>query len=449
MARQTFCDGLHRRNFLHVGAAGALGLNFTLPWLLERQARAKEARSAGEGTNPKDDVSLIFLFLKGGLSTIDTFDLKPQAPAEIRGEFKPIDTSVPGIQVGEHLPRVARQIDKFSLIRSFSHVDSNHGPADHYMLTGYHPTPSFNPNLSPNNERPALGSVISHKLGPRGAAPPYVCVPKMHPSAGSAYLGPGAAPFVIEADPSAPGFSVPDLTPPLSLAASRVANRRELLKQVDRFQQAAEAEVNKSARDVGVFRQKAFDLMTSEQAMEAFDISREPEQLRDEYGRHSLGQSCLMARRLVEAGVRCVSIDHTNWDTHDNNFSVLKNELLPDLDSGMSTLFRDLAERGMLETTIVLVTGEFGRTPRINQNAGRDHWGPSFTVMLGGGGVPGGKVIGASSAHAEKPATSPHGPEDLAATVFHLLGIDPHEEFYTPERRPVKIAEGKVIRELV
>jgi uncharacterized protein (DUF1501 family) len=439
-----FCDGIPRRDLLRIGAAGVMGMGLTLPEMLQRQAMAAAAKGA------KDDVSLIILFLKGGLSTIDTVDLKPEAPAEFRGEFRPIDTNVPGIQVCEHLPRVARQMDKFSLIRSFGHHDSNHGPADHYMLTGYAPTAGFNPSVSPNNQKPSHGSVVARKLGPRGSVPAYVCLPRMHASGGAAYLGAAAAPFVIEADPNAPGFAVPDLAPPLELDAARLASRREVLSRVDRYQKSAEVAANAQARTVNVFRQRAFDLMTSPEAKRAFDISAEPEKLRDQYGRTSLGQSCLMARRLVEAGARCVTIDHTNWDTHDNNFHVLRTELLPALDAGMSTLFADLADRGLLSKTLVVVTGEFGRTPRINKNAGRDHWGPSFTVILGGGGIQGGRVVGASDARAERPAGDTRGPADLSATMYHLLGINPEDEFYTPEGRPVKIAnDGRLIRELV
>jgi uncharacterized protein (DUF1501 family) len=238
--------------------------------------------------------------------------------------------------------------------------------------------------------------------------------------------------------------------PPLSLAADRLENRRALLKEVDQLQRSAEAEANSRAKTVNVFRQKAFELMTSPAAKQAFNIHAEPDKLRDEYGRTTLGQSCLMARRLVEAGVRCVTIEHSNWDTHDGNFKTLRKDLLPQLDPGAATLFRDLSDRGLLAKTLVIISGEFGRTPRINKNAGRDHWGPSFTVAMGGGGIGGGRVIGASDERAERPADQPHGPEDLAATMFHLLGIDPREEFLTPEGRPVKVCnEGKVIWELL
>jgi hypothetical protein len=445
MAQLTrYCDRVPRRDLLRIGVAGLFGGGLTLPNLL-----AAEDHAAGQAAKDKG-VSVIIVFLQGGLSTMDTFDMKPHAPAEFRGDFNPIASNVPGIEVCEHLPLTARQMDKFSLIRSFAHRNSNHGQADHYMLTGYHPSAAFNANLTPNNQRPAHGSIIARRLGPRGSVPPYVCLPQMHDSAGPAYLGPACAPLTIEADPSAPNFSVPDIVPPLTLDAGRVDARRALLRQVDRFQQAAEVEANQAAQTVGVFRQKAFELMTSAEAKQAFDIHAEPDKLRDQYGRNTLGQSCLMARRLVEAGVRCVTIDHTNWDTHDNNFTVLKGQLLPALDAAMSTLFRDLADRAMLQKTLVIFTGEFGRTPRINKNAGRDHWGPAFTVMLGGGGVQGGRVVGSSDARAEKPADTPHGPENLAATIYHLLGIDYNEVFYTPEGRPLKIVDdGRVIRELL
>jgi uncharacterized protein (DUF1501 family) len=442
--QRNFCDGLQRRDFLRLGAASVFGLGLTLPELLARQAHAAE-----QGKTSKD-VSLIFLFLHGGMSHLDTFDLKPDAPVEFRGDFKPIDTNVNGVQICEHLPRVAKSMDKFSLIRSFRHHNSDHGTADHYILTGYFPQAGFNPSLKPNNQRPTHGSIIARKLGPRGSVPPFVCLPKQHPSTGPAYLGAAAAPFVIDADPNAPDFAVPDVVPPLALAAERLDDRKKLLAQLDRFQQSSEVRGNRDAQAVNVFQQKAFDLMTSPEAKKAFDIHAENDKLRDEYGRNSLGQCCLMARRLVQAGVRCVTIDHSNWDTHDENFTTLKKTLLPAFDAGISTLFRDLGERGMLDSTLVIVTGEFGRTPRVNKNAGRDHWGPAFTVALGGGGVKGGVVIGKSDARAEKAASDPYGPEDLSATLFHLLGIDPKDEFLTPEGRPVAIVNnGRVIQNLL
>jgi hypothetical protein len=400
--------------------------------------------------SPRNDLSFIYVFLKGGLSTIDTFDLKPNAPTDIRGSFNPIPTSLPGFQVCEHLPRTAQQVDKFSVIRSFTHPNSNHGQADHYMLTGRLPGAGFNGGLTPNNQYPSFGSTISQQLGPRGPISPYLCLPSMHASAGAAYLGANAAPFVINADPNSPGFSVPDLVAPPSFKVDRLEARQNLLKRVDRFQKSAEVEANANAQTVNVFRQKAVDLMTSPIAKQAFDIHKEPNKLRDLYGRSTLGQSCLMARRLVEAGVRCVTVDHSNWDTHYDNFNLLEEHLLPDFDAAIPSLFADLHDRGMLEKTLVIVTGEFGRTPRINKDAGRDHWGPCFSVLLGGGGIQGGRVLGQSDKWAERPADSPYGPEDLAATLFNQMGINPKEEFRTAEGRPVAIVNGgRVIRDLL
>ncbi|VTS00845.1 hypothetical protein : Uncharacterized protein OS=Singulisphaera acidiphila (strain ATCC BAA-1392 / DSM 18658 / VKM B-2454 / MOB10) GN=Sinac_3304 PE=4 SV=1: DUF1501 [Gemmata massiliana] len=436
----TFCDGFSRRDALRVGTASLFGSALGLPQLLRASDTAKA----------KKDVSLIFIFLHGGQSHIDTFDLKPDAPAEFRGDFSPAKTKIPGLQICDLLPKVAGQIDKFSLVRSFRHHNSDHGPADHYILTGYFPTAGFNPSLSPNNQRPCVGSVVSKKLGPKGSVPAYVVLPKVHPSGGAAYLGANHAPFVIDADPSAPNFSVPDLVPPPAIASNRLDDRKKLLETVDRFHKSAEVKANPAAGALTAFRDKAFDLMTSRQAKEAFNIHAEADKLRDEYGRHSLGQSCLMGRRLVEAGVRCVTIDHSNWDTHDGNFAVLKNSLLPMYDSAISTLFRDLSERGLLDSTMVVVTGEFGRTPRINKNAGRDHWGPAFTVLLGGGGIKPGVVVGKTDARAEKPASDPYGPEDLFATMYTCMGIDPKDEAHTSDGRPIALVNnGKVMSELV
>ena len=435
----VFCDGIRRRSFLRLGCAGFFG-----SWAMSPVSDSALA------ANTRDQRSMIIVFLKGGLSTIDTFDMKPNAPAEIRGEFKPTSTNIPGTQICDLLPRVSQHLDKFSLVRSLTHPNSNHGWADHYMLTGYHPSPAFTASLRPNNERPCHGAIISKRLGPRGPVPAYVCLPGMHPSAGASYLGPVAAPLTLNADPSDPAFTVRDIVPPLDLDASRLHRRTELLAAVDRYQKAAESRAQKSLTTVNAFRERAFQLMTSSQAKKAFDIQSESPKLRDAYGRNTLGQSCLMARRLVEAGVRCVLISHVDWDTHLNNFLLLKRDLLPALDAAMSSLFADLAERGMLQDTLVLVTGEFGRTPRINNEAGRDHWGPAFTAALGGGGIHGGRVVGSTDKHAEQPKDNPYRPEDLAETIHHLMGINPDDEFLTPEGRPIKIVnEGRLIKELI
>ena len=435
-----FCNGLTRRDALRLGTASIFGSAIGLSDLVR----------AGENPLNRNDLSLIYVFLHGGQSHLDTFDLKPDAPAEFRGDFKPIKTKIPGLLMSEHLPKMAAQLDKYSIIRSFRHHNSDHGPADHYMLTGYFPAAGFNSNLSPNNQRPTAGSIVSKSLGSRGSVPAYVALPKMHPSGGPAYLGASHAPFVIEADPSSPNFSVPDLVPPPVIAANRMNDRRKLLENVDKYHKALEVQANSNAKTISTFRSRAFDLMTSQEAKKAFDIHSEPEKLRDEYGRHTLGQSCLMARRLTEAGVRCVTIDHSNWDTHDGNFEVLKKTLLPVYDTAISTLFRDLSDRGRLDKTLVVVTGEFGRTPRINKNAGRDHWGSAFSVVVGGGGLKPGVVVGKTDARAEKPSSDPYGPEDLFATMMNSLGINPKGEFHMPDGRPVGIVNnGRIISELV
>jgi len=272
----------------------------------------------------------------------------------------------------------------------------------------------------------------------------------MHNSAGSSYLGSSATPFVVGADPNAPDFKVPDLAPPVAVQSRRLNDRRALLKTINRYEQSTVIQANQGARAMRTFQEKAFELMTSDATKAAFDINSEPDAVRERYGRNMLGQSCLMARRLIEAGVRCAFVNHIDWDTHYNNFHVLKNELLPKLDAAMSSLLTDLDERGMLDSTMVLVTGEFGRTPRINKDAGRDHWGPSCAIAMAGGGVQGGRVIGASNERAERPATTPYGPADLMATIYHGMGIDPEREFLTPEGRPVPIVPGtgRVISEL-
>jgi uncharacterized protein DUF1501 len=443
------CDGIRRRDMLKIGFASTLGFSLSLPDLLKRQAAAETASATNRRNNHRD-VSLIIVYLQGGMSTIDVFDLKPEAPPEFRGDFRPIDTTAHGLQICEHLPTLAGQGDKFSLLRSFTHNNSGHGMADHYMLTGYSPSAGFNPNLKPNNERPSHGSIIARKRGPAGAVPPYVSVVKMHNSAGSAYLGSAAAPFVAEGDPNTPGFTVPDLLPPLAVDARRLNHRHALLDRVDRYRKRAALRANAGAKTMSAFQEKAFDLMTSAETRSAFDISAEPNAIRDEYGRHTLGQSCLMARRLIEAGTRCVMVTHNNWDTHFDNFHILKTLLLPQLNSGLGTLVRDLADRGLLETTMIVVMGEFGRTPRINANAGRDHWGPANTLLLAGGGIRGGRVVGKTTDRGERPLGDATGPEDLAATIYHCLGIDPNDEFHTAEGRPVKIVNnGRTISDLV
>jgi hypothetical protein len=445
---QPFCDGATRRDALRIGSLSLMGMGLGLADLLRLQAAADDGGLASPAK------ACILVWLQGGASTMDMWDLKPDAPAEFRGPFKEIGTNVPGMRIGEHLPRTARHMDKVALVRSFTHTDAGHGPADHWMMTGFKPGPGFvDADGMVNNQRPAYGAVVAREQGPRGALPAYVTVPSLPKSGGAAYLGPAAAPFVIASDPSAPDFSVRDLQLAHGVDANRLENRRSLIRSLDRFQQEAEAQAvqaNGRAAATSTYYQKAFELVTSPQAKEAFDISKENPKLRDEYGRTSLGQSCLMARRLVEAGVRFVTVEHGNWDTHTRNFESLGTNLLPTFDAAFSTLLRDLAERGLLQSTLVIATGEFARTPRINGNAGRDHWPNSMTVPMAGGGVKGGTICGASDARAEKPATDPVRPADLAATIYHLMGIDRSRVYLGPLGRPLPILDnGKPIHDIL
>ena len=398
------------------------------------------------------DKSLIIVFLKGGPSTIDMFDLKPDAPAEYRGDFKPISTCVPDIHISEHLPLLAQQQDKFSIVRSMSHTDSNHGSGDHYMLTGYKASPAFQAKQMPNNEHPSFGSIISHERGGVGSVPPYICLPNMHKSGGSSYLGPMHAPFIIDADPNSPNFAVPNLVPPATLSDNRISMREKLRSQLSRFEgtQEISSKVNRKANSFDTFRESAQILMLSKEAKEAFDIEKEPAKIRDQYGRTTLGQSCLMARRLVEAGVRCVTIQHTDWDTHDENFRLLKEDLLPPLDSAVSTLFADLADRGLSDKTLVLVTGEFGRTPKIDGKAGgRGHFPAAFSLLLSGCGLNSGMCVGQTNRTGMSCVDDHYTPEDLTQTILKSLDIHTHKEFYSAQGRPFMMVNGgKIIKEL-
>ena len=398
------------------------------------------------------DKSLIIVFLKGGPSTIDMFDLKPDAPAEYRGEFSPISTCVPDIHISEHLPLLAQQQDKFSIVRSMSHTDSNHGSGDHYMLTGYKASPAFQAKQMPNNEHPSFGSIISHEKGGVGSVPPYICLPNMHKSGGSSYLGPMHAPFIIDADPNSPNFAVPNLVPPATLSDNRISMREKLRSQLSRFEgtQEVSSKVNRKANSFDTFRESAQILMLSKEAKEAFDIEKEPAKIRDQYGRTTLGQSCLMARRLVEAGVRCVTIQHTDWDTHDENFRLLKEDLLPPLDSAVSTLFADLADRGLSDKTLVLVTGEFGRTPKIDGKAGgRGHFPAAFSLLLSGCGLNSGMCVGQTNRTGMSCVDDHYTPEDLTQTILKSLDIHTHKEFYSAQGRPFMMVNGgKIIKEL-
>jgi hypothetical protein len=427
------CDGVTRRTFLRVGALGLGGL--TLSGLL----RARAAQGGG-----RTDTAAICIFLGGGPSHIDTYDLKPAAPAEYRGEFRPVRTNVPGILISEHLPRQARIMDKLAVVRSVRHTHPGHGGGPHWMMTGYNPVVEIN-----DNHFPSLGSVVACVRGAnRPGLPAYVSVPWLVNSGNAAYLGVACNPFVPNADPNDPNFRVRDLESSPAVGAVRVGSRRELLRVVDRMRR--DLDLGGTAAGYDQFYREAQEVITSRRALAAFDVHREDPRLRDAYGRNSFGQSCLLARRLVEAGVTFVAVAHGGWDTHKDNFRALKDHLLPVYDQGFATLVEDLHARGLDRDVLVFVIGDFGRTPRINPDAGRDHWPGAISVPFAGGGLRTGVVVGSTDARGEYPRENAQGPQDVLATVYHHLGIDTDMEFESDAHRPVKICNvGKPIAALV
>jgi hypothetical protein len=431
------CDGISRRNFLRVGSLSALGLS--LPGFL--QARAAAATGAGTGK----EISCILLWLQGGISHIDSFDPKAEAPVEVRGEFGTIATNVPGISICETLPILAQHQDKYSILRSLNPRNGSHGVADAYMMSG-HP---FNPALT----FPAYGAVIAKEKGDRNRMPPYIQVgtqiDQRFGGGVAGFLGDQYNPFVLPGDASSPGFKVRDVSMTGSVDPARFERRMKVLDTVDTWQAKIEASVP-AIEATETFYQKAYSLITAPQAKKAFDIDSEDPRLRDRYGRHSLGQGCLLARRLIEAGVRFVTVTDGGWDTHQNNFTSLKSRLLPRLDSALSALLQDLSDRGQLESTLVVVFSDFGRTPKINPSAGRDHWSTAGIALLAGGGIETGRAVGQTNALGEQPIEAPYYTEDLSATLYHCLGIPLDTTHQTPDGRPVRVNyDGHLIRELM
>jgi hypothetical protein len=430
------CDGVSRRSFLRVGALTALGLS--LPdWL---RARAGAAAS-GSGR----DVSCILLWLQGGISHIDSFDPKPDAPVEIRGEFGVIDTNVPGIRLCDPLPMLAQHQDKYSILRSLNPRNGSHGVADAYMLTGH----AFSQTVT----YPTYGSVIAKERGDRNSLPPFVQVgtnvDQRFGGGVAGFLGDQYNPFVLPGDASRPGFSVRDVTLPGGVDRQRFQHRMKVLATVDTWQGKVES-TPAILEAADVFSQKAYSLITAPQAKKAFDIAAEDPRLRDRYGWTSLGQGCLMARRLIESGVRFVTVTDGGWDTHQNNFTSLRTRLLPRLDMALASLLQDLSDRGLLDSTLVVTLSDFGRTPKINPSAGRDHWSTASVALLSGGGLRTGMTVGQTNALAEQPTESPYLTEDVAATIYHCLGIPLDTTHRTPDGRPIQVNyDGRLIRELV
>ncbi|MEZ5945116.1 MAG: DUF1501 domain-containing protein [Planctomycetaceae bacterium] len=425
---------LNRRRMLQIGGTGLLS-GLTLPTLLQLHAEASQTSS------PKAK-ACIFLMLEGGPSHIDMWDLKPQAPAEIRGPFQPISTVVPGTQISQLLPMCAKVADKFTILRSHSHKDNAHQTGRHWVLTGY--PPNFADGQAkgvPFNELyPSLGSIISRELGSGGDVPPYIEMPNPLGPGGPGFYGARFAPFTIDNDPSQPDFQVRDLNVPPSVSSDRFDRRTRLLAAADQL--GAGAQANGKAETLSSYYERALDLVTSPQAREAFDIQHESAEMRERYGYSSIGQCSLLARRLVQAGCRFIGIDHGSWDTHFDNFTSHEKALVPPTDRAFSALVSDLDERGMLDETLVVMMGEMGRTPRVNKDAGRDHWSQCQTVILAGGGIKRGAVVGASDDTASLPITQPYGIQDLLRTIFHLVGVDANKVYQTPLGRPVPIVSG-------
>ena len=446
---------LSRRAALKVGGLGLLG--FTLPKLL----RAESLTPAKIKARAK---SVIFLFQWGGPSHIDMFDMKPDAPEGIRGPHKPISSNADGIQVSEHLPKTARIMDKVTLIRSMTHTMKNHNSAGYYALTGHAP-PSDDQRLRDSLDLfPGYSSVVD-KLAPvSGELPTAVSYPHVisdgstTPGQHASFLGKQHDPMLVLQDPNSPTFALPELSLPEGISFERMQARRELQKMIDA--QARILDYSASARGLDDYYEKAIGMLQSAKLRDAFNLSAEPETVREAYGRSTYGQSCLLARRLIEAGTKFVTVyfsdtiggqrtDGGGWDTHGFNntrmFPIVEKYHLPTTEQTLPTLLNDLDDRGMLEETLVVWMGEFGRTPNINQNASRDHWPQCYTTLLAGGGVKRGFVYGASDKQGAYPAENPVRPDDLAATIYHILGIDPHTEVRTVGDRPVLIADGNPV----
>jgi hypothetical protein len=445
---------ISRREVLRVGGLGVFGLS--LSDLLGARA-ASVATPAARGRMPGTAKACILLFMWGGPSQLDTWDPKPEAPDGVRGEFRPIATRVPGVRISEHFPRLARLADQYAIIRSLTHDDPAHLSSVHYVLTGRH-APKVKSDAEPPSRRdsPAVGAALARLRPAAPALPPFVTMPWIvsHPAApggkapgqNAGWLGAAYDPFIVAADPAAPDFKVPELKRPADMSAARLEARRALLAGLDAQTTIGDGEPESLRR--------ALDLLTSDAAQLAFDLSREPAALRDRYGRHVHGQCLLLARRLVEAGVRLVCVNwHQDgqffWDTHTNNFVGLKDRLMPPADQGFSSLLEDLSQRGLLDETLVVWVGEFGRSPRINKgNAGREHHPACYSAVLAGGGVRGGQVYGRSDRLAAYPAENPASPADLTATVYHALGVPADATLQDREGRLAVLTEGRPLSEL-
>lgn len=438
------CEGFHRRDFLRVGtAAGLFGLG--LPELLRLEARA--AAQAG-GTLRRKAESVIMLWLGGGPATIDMWDLKPNAPEGIRGSFKPIPTKANGVQISEQLPKVASVADKLTIVRSIHHTIPSHGPATVFMTTGNKPTPAL--------QYPSLGSLAMKLLPAEKGVPSYVSFGEIRGGVGgsSGYLGTAYNPFIVEGAGGGKGggngnLRVRGVQLPAGFSLDMLDNRDKLLSDLDSTFRAVDRSSD-TVDGLDSFHKQALEILRSDKTKKAFDLGKEAKELRDRYGMNGFGQGALAARRLVEAGVRFVTVTLGGWDTHNQNFDALSKRQLPQLDQTLSALVQDLSDKGLLDRTIVYCAGEFGRTPKINPRNGRDHWARSLAVVLAGGGFKRGYVHGSTDAQGMAPASEPCTPDDVSATLFQCLGINPKLELQTSTGRPITLfREGRVIEKLL
>ena len=441
--------GINRREMLQVGYSGLLGLGLS-PFA---PASAKEQPSLANRKNPK---SLIIVFLTGAASHLELFDPKPEAPSGVRGEFSAITTKTPGLLASEVLPKLASRSDKFSVIRSLSHRENNHLVATHHVLTGHQQPGAFFDKIASRDDFPNYAGGLSYFRTPPEGTPCGVNLPTylmegplLWPGQHAGFLGPRYDAMQIASDPNKPDFKVDNLRPAPGIDIDQMKDRMSLLNAVNAQQRwLSESADTKKLSDQ---QHQALAVLTSGKVARAFEIDKEPAAVRDKYGRHAFGQSILLARRLVEAGVPVVQANMgrvQNWDTHSNNFKRMKTELVPPVDSGVSALLDDLADRGLLEETLVMMVGEFGREPKVNKDGGREHWASCFCGLFAGAGVRGGQVIGKSDKNGGYPATTPYSPDDIGATVYSVLGVDPHTEVRDRLGRPVQLNRGRIIQPL-
>ena len=429
------CAGIGRRDFIQLGVGGILGLGIGDLMSL----RADAARAAGK-PNP-DNINCILVWLDGGPTHFETFDPKPNAPSDVRGEFKPIPTNVAGVHFCETVPRLARSLDKMAILRSICHKDPNHGGGNHYMMTGA-PTPVPVNCGSSVSFHPSFGSIVSHIRGVKGGLPSYATLPRKSRSAGPHFLGGQHAPFVIDGDPNKEGYRVRDVVLPKSISEGRANNRLKLRESLDRMLRIVDATAADPTIDFDSFYQQGIDLISSNDAQAAFDIGRESKEVRDRYGRNDFGQRLLLARRLSEVGVSFVTVYNGGWDHHTKIFQDGFKKKIDRVDLGMSALINDLHERGQLDNTLVLLLGEFGRTPKINKDAGRDHWPHAMSVLVAGAGVPAGQIIGETDVKGYYASDRIYSPEDFACSIYTKMGINPKKILHTNTGRPLPIVNG-------